>query len=66
MNNAAIEEKRPLVEETVGTLDHARPGEQMEAVHAALQRYFEAEDWLAERNKRFPGLFRTWRGEEEV
>ena len=60
MNNAAIEDKRPLVKETVGSLDHTDPQEQMKAIRTALQQYFEAEDWLGERNRRSPGLFRAW------
>ena len=60
MNNAAIGDKRQLVIEAVGSLDHADPREQMKAIHSALQQYFEAEDWLGERNRRFPGLFRAW------
>jgi hypothetical protein len=35
------------------------PQEQMKAIHLALQQYFEAEDWLAERSRRFPGLLGT-------
>lgn len=60
MNNASIEEKPLLMIEPVGSLDHAGPQEEMKAIHTALQQYFEVEDWLGERNRRFPGLFRAW------
>jgi hypothetical protein len=56
MNNATIDGNRQPATETVGSLDHADPQEQMKAIHSALQQYFEAEDWLAERTRRFPGL----------
>jgi len=59
MNNATIQDKQQLATETIGSLDHVDPQEQMKAIHSALQQYFEAEDWLAERNRRFPGLFRV-------
>jgi hypothetical protein len=60
MNNSAIEDKRQLVKEIIGSLDHAEPEEQMKVIHTALQQYFDAEDWLGERNRKFPGLFRVW------
>jgi len=59
MNNAVIEDKQQIVTRTIGSLDHSDPHEQMKAISSALQQYFEAEDWLAERNRRFPGLFRA-------
>ena len=60
MNNATIQDKPQLATETVGSLDHSDPREQMKAIHSTLQQYFEAEDWLGERNRRSPGLFRAW------
>jgi hypothetical protein len=57
MNYTLIADQRQVVPEIIGSLDHAVPQEQMKAIHLALQQYFEAEDWLAERSRRFPGLF---------
>lgn len=60
MNYAATVGQRQLGSEIIGSLDHAAPQEQMKAIDGALRRYFEAEDWLAERERRFPGLFKVW------
>jgi hypothetical protein len=42
----------------IASLDSEEPARQMEAIDAAMQQYFEAEDWIAKRNKVFPGLAR--------
>lgn len=42
--------------ETSGSLDHAAPVDQMEAIDAIMRFYFGREDWLAERNRYSPGL----------
>ena len=41
-----------------GSLDHASASEQMCAVDYALRNYFEAEDWLEQRDERIPTLRR--------
>ena len=58
MNYTLIADQRQVVPEIIGSLDHTVPQEQMKAIHLALQQYFEAEDWLVKRSRRFPGLFR--------
>ena len=35
----------------IGTFDHARPVEQMQAIDLALRHYFNAIDWLRERDR---------------
>jgi hypothetical protein len=57
MNKPSILDQRQTVSEIIGSYDHAAPQEQMKAIHLALQQYFEVEDWLAARGRRFPGLF---------
>jgi hypothetical protein len=59
MNYPLIADQRQVVPKIIGSLDHAVPQDQMKAIHIALQQYFEAEDWLAERSRRFPGLLGT-------
>ena len=44
-------------------LDSLSPAEKMEAINSAMQQYFGVEDWLRERNKKFPGV-RHYRFEE--
>jgi hypothetical protein len=44
-----------------GLLDSAPPEEQMRANDLAMRHYFEAEDWIAERNRRFPELLKARR-----
>ena len=40
------------------SLDSEEAARQMEAIDAAMKQYFETEDWIAKRNKVFPGLAR--------
>lgn len=42
--------------EPAGSYDLASGAERMAAVDLALRHYFQADNWLAERNKQFPGL----------
>ena len=39
-------------------LDSMEPSERMRAIDSAMQQYFEAKEWLKERNREFPGLRR--------
>ena len=55
MNNAAILAKGTLKNEIIGSLDHAEPAEQMKAIGAVMEQYFESVDWLKKRNKLFSG-----------
>ena len=41
-----------------GPLDSAAVADQMKAINAAMKHYFDAEDWLRERSKVFPGIGR--------
>lgn len=58
-----VKEQGPLVVviqlptgEACGSLDHATPIEQMQAIDAIMRFYFGLEDWLTVRNKHQPGL----------
>jgi hypothetical protein len=57
MKYALMADQRQVSPEVAGSFDHAAPQEQMRAIHYALQSYFEAADWRAERRRRFPGGF---------
>lgn len=35
----------------VGTFDHARPAEQMQAIDLVLRHYFQTADWLRARDR---------------
>ena len=41
-----------------GPLDSAAVAGQMKAINAAMKHYFDAEDWLRERSRVFPGMGR--------
>ena len=41
-----------------GSLDDTSSADRMRLVDAAMQHYFGTSDWLKERSKVFPGLFR--------
>ena len=49
-----------LRESLVGTYDFRSSVEQVKAIDRALRHYFNADHWLAVRNRLFPGL-RTMR-----
>ncbi len=51
--------QRPIT----GTYDNESGPTQMEAVHQALMVYFGTENWLEERNKKMPGIYRFIRAE---
>lgn len=59
MDNATVADRRHANLHLAGSFDHAAPQEQMKAIGAALQMYFEGEDWLARRDRGFSGLSRT-------
>jgi hypothetical protein len=44
-----------------GSYDNEAGPVQMEAVHQALMVYFGTENWLEERNKKMPGIYRFMR-----
>ena len=56
MTTLGLSESKTLENQTTGSLDFESPAEQMRAVGATPQQYFEAKDWLRRRNKEFPGL----------
>jgi hypothetical protein len=45
-----------LTEGLVGTYDSRSSVEQVKAIDQALRHYFNADHWLAIRNRLFPGL----------
>ena len=51
MNGGMILDQADLRRPVIGSLDHVSPAQQMRAIHAAMQEYFEAKDWLAERSR---------------
>lgn len=51
----AVEEKH------VGSYDDDSGPAQMAAVHQALMVYFGTKDWMEERNKKMPGIYRFFR-----
>ncbi len=56
MTTLSLPESKILENHTTGSLDFESAAEQMRAVGATLQQYFEAKGWLRKRNKEFPGL----------
>ena len=59
MNGTGLSEQQTAVQQVGDTLDSAVSWEQMRAVDHAMQQYFGAKDWLKERDKKFPGLWRS-------
>jgi hypothetical protein len=55
MENAACTAEA-LIEGLVGTYDSRSSVEQVKAIDQALRHYFNADHWLAVRNRLFPGL----------
>ena len=47
-----------VIVEPIGTYDVASPVTVMKAVDLAMRQYFDADDWLAVRNRLFRGLRR--------
>ncbi len=37
-------------------MDYMGPTDRMRAIDSAMQQYFQAKEWLRERNREFPGL----------
>ena len=58
MDDATAADRRRASLETTGSFDHVSTQEQMQAIGAAFQMYFNSDDWLAERDRSFRGLSR--------
>ena len=58
MREADWEEGHAPQRECEGSLDDTSSADRMRLVDAAMQHYFETPDWLKQRSKVFPGLFR--------
>lgn len=55
-----IERARAIAEARLpGTYDFASPVERIKAIDQAMRQYFGADNWVAVRNKLFPGLRHT-------
>jgi hypothetical protein len=59
MSSVELLEQETPAKQAIGPLDSASPEEQMRAIDLAMRHYFEAENWLAEQNRRFPGLLKA-------
>lgn len=51
MNYPAINDVQWQATECVGSLDHAAAYDQMRAIDAVLQHYFQTKDWLQARER---------------